>query len=536
MPTSCVSKETGRSYIGKYRLQAHIATGGMGIIYKARHEETGEPVALKILLPALAQKPTTLERFRREAGRYAKLRHEHIVRLHEYGEANGIHFLALDYVPGIDLHEYISRLGLLEEDEACWLITQAVRALAYLHDQQIIHRDIKPSNFLVSHKDGWPILKLTDLGLARDLGGDEFRLTRSGYMVGTIDYIAPEQARDSGSADPRSDIYSLGCTFYHMLAGRPPFSEGSLPERLLRHVDAAPPDVRQFHPGLSGELVCVLERMLAKKPEERYQTPLEILADLNRLARGQPPKLNHPQLRIENGESRNEEEEAKIEDRGSLSEEQGSPRSSLSEFRSSCQKVALGQFTRANQAVAGHNYDYAIHLLLSCCKLDAANLVYRQFLRRLERFLSQNHLRSTRLAWWTTLPAKILLESAWKAKNYLRVLEYGERVLVRNPWDIRVQMTMAEAAEALDLPNLALWLLEQAWQKEVHPLPLSRALAGMYEKRGHLPQAIALWKLVLRENPQDGEAQWQIQNLGARETLLRGQYEAIIAKRSVEVG
>jgi serine/threonine protein kinase len=504
----------------------------MGVIYKARHEETGDPVALKILLPALAQNPKSLERFRREAGRYAKLRHEHIVRLHEYGEANGIHFLALDYVPGIDLHEYISRRGVLEEDEACWLITQAVRALAYLHDQQIIHRDIKPSNFLVTHKDGWPVLKLTDLGLARDLGSDEFRLTRTGDMVGTIDYIAPEQARDSQSADPRSDIYSLGCTLYHMLAGRPPFSEGSPPERLLRHVDAAPPDVRQFHPGLSNEIVLVLERMLAKKPEDRYQMPLEILADLNRLARGQPPKLDHPPLRIENGKSRIEEEEAKIEESRIGEENRSSSGDSLSSF----QKVALGQFERANQAIAGHNYDYAIHLLLSCCKLDPGNLVYRQFLRRLERLLFQNHLRNIRLAWLTTLPARILLESAWKAKNYLRVLEYGERVLVRNPWDIRVQVTMAEAAEALDLPNLALWLLEQAWQKETHPLPLSRALAGMYEKRGHLPQAIALWKLMLRENPEDGEAQWQIQNLGARETLLRGQYEAIIAKRSVEVG
>src|SRR5262249_40243641 len=161
--------------------------------------------------------PTALERFRCEAVRYAKLRHEHIVGLHEFGEANGIHFLALDYVDGIDLHEYISRKGLLDEDEACLLMTQAVRALAYLHQQQIIHGDIKPSNILITQKDGWPVLKLTDLGLARDLNGDEFRLTRTGYMVGTIDYIAPEQARDSRSADPRSDIYSLGCTFYHML-------------------------------------------------------------------------------------------------------------------------------------------------------------------------------------------------------------------------------------------------------------------------------------------------------------------------------
>jgi serine/threonine protein kinase len=531
------SKENARGHIGRYRLLAHIATGGMGIIYKARDEETGEAVALKILLPALAQNPTTLERFRREAGRYAKLRHEHIVRLHEFGEANGIHFLALDYVDGIDLHEYISRKGSLDEDEACLLITQAVRALAYLHQQQIIHRDIKPSNILMTKKDGWPILKLTDLGLARDLSGDEFRLTGTGYMVGTIDYIAPEQARDSRSADPRSDIYSLGCTFYHMLAGRPPFSEGTLPERLLRHRDTAPPDVRRFHPGLSRDVVILLDRMLAKKPAERYQTPVEILADLNRLACGQAPKAEE-RPRIEDRRSRIEDRESKDEKgRNGLRHEEEKPLqfSSCNLQSSFSHPAALGQFERANQVIAVHNYDYAIHLLLSCCKLDPVNLVYRQFLRRLEKALFQNNLRSTRLAWWTTFPAKILLESAWKAKKYLKVIEYGERILVRNPWDIRVQMTMSEAAEALSLSNLATWLLEQAWQKETHTPALNRALAGLYEKRGHFPQAIALCKLMLRENPQDGEALCQLRNLGARETIMRGQYEAIVAKRSVEV-
>src|SRR5262249_4844177 len=149
---------------------------------KARDEESSQTVALKILVPALAQNPTTLERFRQEAVRYVKLRHEHIVRLHEFGEVNGIHFLALDYVDGIDLHEHINRKGSLDAGEACLLITQAVRALAYLHQQNIIHRDIKPSNILITKKDGWPIIKLTDLGLAREMGGDDIRLTGSGYM------------------------------------------------------------------------------------------------------------------------------------------------------------------------------------------------------------------------------------------------------------------------------------------------------------------------------------------------------------------
>jgi serine/threonine protein kinase len=522
MPTYPLPKANLRSYIGKYRLQAHIATGGMGIVYKATDEETHQNVALKILLPGLAQNPTTLERFRQEAVRFAKLRHENIVRLYEFGQANGIHFLALEYVDGIDLHEHISLKGQLETGEACLMLGQAIRALAYLHQQQIVHRDIKPSNFLVTRKPGWPVVKLTDLGLAREMGGDEIRLTRAGYMVGTIDYMAPEQARDSSAADRRSDIYSLGCTFYHMLAGRPPFSEGSLPERLLQRLDNPPPDVRQFNSQVPSDLVKMLDRMLAKNRDDRYQTTEEMLADFNQLT------LRPASVAQEISEE---------SDEPSLSDEELSPldRSDLSGITDRHLRAALGQFERANQVIAVHNYDYAIHLLLSCCKLDPANLVYRQFLRRLEKALFQKKLRSTRRAWWITLPVRIMLESAWKAKNYLRVIEFGERILVRNPWDRRTQLIMSEAADGLGLTNLAMWILEQAWQKETQTPTLNRALAHLYEKRGHLPQAMAIWKLMLREDPDDGEAQWQLKNLGARETLLRGQYEEIVAKGPVQV-
>ncbi len=524
MPTDSLRKENLRSYIGRYRLQSHIATGGMGIVYKARDEESHQNVALKILLPGLAQNPTTLERFRQEAVRFAKLRHENIVRLYEFGQANGIHFLALEYVDGIDLHEYISRKGQLDPEEASLVLTQAIRALAYLHQQQIIHRDVKPSNFLVTRKQNWPVIKLTDLGLAREMGDDEIRLTRAGFMVGTIDYMAPEQARDSRTADRRSDIYSLGCTLYHMVAGRPPFSEGSLPERLLQRLDQAPPDVRQFNPQLSADLAKILDHMLARNPEDRYQATEEILADLNRLTIG--PVSSRASIR---------DPEDLVS--GAETARQSIPldRHDLPSINSRHQRAALGQFERANQVIAVHNYDYAIHLLLSACKLDPANLVYRQFLRRLEKALFQNGRRSTRLAWWKTLPAKVLLESAWKAKNFVRVIEYGERILVRNPWDRRTQMIMSEAADALGLTNLAMWILEQAWQKETHTPALNRALARLYEKRGHLPQAIALWKLMLHEDPEDGEAQWQLNNLGAKETLVRGQYERMVANRPVEV-
>jgi eukaryotic-like serine/threonine-protein kinase len=266
--------------IGKYQVISHIATGGMGAVYKARDVELRRDVALKILSPEMAAKPGLLERFRREARHAARLRHENIVAIYEYGETGDTHFLALEYVDGVDLREYIERKGKLDPEEARIITLQATRALVHAHAQGIIHRDIKPSNFLVARPEGGILVKLTDLGLAREAGDEDFRVTRAGTTVGTIDYIAPEQARDSALADIRSDLYSLGCTLYHMLAGQAPFAEGGLTERLYKHIEAEPPDVLQFNPGVPPGLSYILYKLLAKKPEERYQTPAELLHDL----------------------------------------------------------------------------------------------------------------------------------------------------------------------------------------------------------------------------------------------------------------
>jgi serine/threonine-protein kinase len=266
--------------IGKYQVVKHIATGGMGAVYRAKDVELGREVALKVLPPEAARKKTLLERFRREALHGAKLRHENIVALFDCGESNGFYFLALEYIDGVDLFRYITRRGQLDVKEAQDLIVQATKALAHLHQHGIVHRDIKPSNFLVAQKDGRPLLKLIDLGLSREVNDEEFRVTRAGTTLGTVDYMAPEQARDSGTADIRSDIYSLGCTWYHMLAGKAPFPEGSLTERLYKHVEVAPPDIRQFNSKVPDTAVETLSRMLAKKPEDRYQAPLDLLKDL----------------------------------------------------------------------------------------------------------------------------------------------------------------------------------------------------------------------------------------------------------------
>jgi serine/threonine-protein kinase len=290
MSSDPASKPTKRiARLGKYEVLAHVATGGMGAVYKALDTEAGREVALKVLIPEMAARPAMLKRFKREARAAAKLRHENIVRLYEFEELAGTWFIVMEFVDGIDLAEYAARKGQLDPDEATSLMMQACRALRHAHRRGLVHRDIKPSNFLVTRKDGRLILKLTDLGLARDPSSDEPRVTRAGTTVGTVDYMAPEQARDSGKADIRSDLYSLGCTWFHLLAGQPPFGDGGLTERLYKHAEAEPPDLRTFNPRVSEAAAAVIRRLLAKKPEDRYQTPSELLRELKALkARARP--------------------------------------------------------------------------------------------------------------------------------------------------------------------------------------------------------------------------------------------------------
>jgi serine/threonine-protein kinase len=274
---------TTNTIVGRYQVGERIGAGGMGAVYKARHLDLGREVALKVLPTELVSRPEMLERFRQEAKHAAKLRHEHIVTLFEIGQGNGVHFLAMEYVPGFNLHEYIDSKGRIDPEEARNLIIQATQALKLAHKEGIVHRDIKPSNFLLTLKEGKQFVKLADFGLARTVNEEDYKLTRPGTTVGSVDYISPEQARDSRAADIRSDIYSLGCTLYHMLAGRPPFNEGDMTARLLKHVEAKPTDVRELNPKVSPGLALVLDRMLAKKPADRQQTPQELLKDLERV-------------------------------------------------------------------------------------------------------------------------------------------------------------------------------------------------------------------------------------------------------------
>jgi tetratricopeptide (TPR) repeat protein len=188
-------------------------------------------------------------------------------------------------------------------------------------------------------------------------------------------------------------------------------------------------------------------------------------------------------------------------------------------------RIATAQFDRANQVVATGNYDYGIRLLMSCCKLDPANLIYRQRLRHTEKAKFGNNLRGSWHARWTTWGRKARVKASLGARDYVRVLEYGERVLMRNPWDVGVQMDMAAAADNLGLLDVAVWCLEQARQKTARDSSLNRALARLYEKRGNFLQAMALWQIIQADNPADLEAQHKLKDLAAHDTIARGRYD-----------
>jgi serine/threonine protein kinase len=507
--------------IGKYDVVAHLATGGMCVVYRAVDTLLGREVALKVLPPELAAKPNLLERFHREARHSARLRHENIISIYEFGEANGTYYLALEFIHGIDLHEYVNERGPLDTDEAVLFLTHAARALDHLHKFQMVHRDIKPSNLMVSHVNAQPLIKLTDLGLARIAADDEYRVTRHGSTVGTIDYMAPEQARDSGSADIRSDIYSLGCTAYHMLTGRPPFPDGGLTERLYKHLAVDPPDIRKLNPRVMPELARILGRMLAKRAADRYQTPAELLRDLAALdGPGEPMPEPADQQRGHELTAETVHGWQRPDTNRDLNLDAVSPLLPGPEHR----QAASGQFQRAREVVV-KNLDYGIHLLLSCCVLDPANLGYRRALRRAARAQYKRRTWSRRLKFLTAAAARVKLLSARAAGDHLKVLEEGELILLRHPDDTATHLDMSRSAEALGLTELAIWLLEKGRSRKKPDLALCRSLARLYEKCGKFRDAIGIWEIVHKADPTDLEASRKARDLAATDTIARGQYD-----------
>ena len=270
-------------HLGHFELIEYVGGGGMGRVFRAIDTRLARTVALKILSPDLAADPETVQRFQNEAQSAARLDHENIARVHYVGEDRGIHFIAFEFVEGENIRKLVERKGPLLLEEAISYTIQVVDALTHADARHIVHRDIKPSNLLITPSGH---VKLIDMGLARlqhvePVGTD---LTASGVTLGTFDYISPEQARDPRNADIRSDIYSLGCTFYFMLNGRPPFPEGTVLQKLLQHHSDPPPDVRQFREDLPEEANRIMQKMMAKDPRNRYLDPGELIADLTNLA------------------------------------------------------------------------------------------------------------------------------------------------------------------------------------------------------------------------------------------------------------
>lgn len=267
--------------IGPYKIISKLGAGGMGTVYRATHTLLGRDVALKVLSPNAARDDSAFRRFKNEARANAIPHHENIVLFYEYGEDKGLHYLALELVEGMDLLALMDKKGRFSLPFSVHLIRQVVKALDHAHKHGLVHRDIKPSNLLIT-KDR--VVKLTDMGLARRLDAAETdRVTRDGTTVGTVDYMAPEQAKDSSSADIRSDIYSLGCTWYQMLAGEVPYPVGTALERLYKHAAEPIPSIRRKNDKVTEEAAFIIEKMMEKKPADRFQTPAELLEEIDRL-------------------------------------------------------------------------------------------------------------------------------------------------------------------------------------------------------------------------------------------------------------
>ena len=270
--------------LGDYALVRRVGSGGMGHVYLATQRGVNRAVALKVLRDHLASDPVARERFRAEAEAAARLAHPNIVQVYSAGEAEGFRFIALEFVDGRTLGDRLAADGPAPADEALVLLRQVAAALACAHAAGVVHRDIKPENVLLAPSG---VVKVADFGLSRlsAEGEKPLDLTQTGMTLGTPLYMSPEQVQGK-RVDPRSDLYSLGVTAYHLLSGAPPFAGANAFEVASRHVGAPVPDLRAARPGVPAPLAAAVARLMAKRPEDRYQSADELLADLDRVAAG----------------------------------------------------------------------------------------------------------------------------------------------------------------------------------------------------------------------------------------------------------
>jgi eukaryotic-like serine/threonine-protein kinase len=268
--------------LGDYLILRKIGKGGMGEVVKAVHRRLDRFAAIKVLRSETLGSVAAVQRFRQEVKAAARLSHANIVTTYDAGEQHGFQYLVMEYVDGCDLAAWLKKHGPMSVAVALACILQAARGLKYAHSRNVLHRDIKPSNLLL---DSEGTVKILDMGLARITGTGEGssggtlaeRLTRTGQTLGTVDYISPEQAEDTRRADHRSDIYSLGCTLYSLLTGRPIYAGETATLRLIAHREGRPPSLRETVAGVPESLERVFRKMVAKDPADRYQSMAEVV-------------------------------------------------------------------------------------------------------------------------------------------------------------------------------------------------------------------------------------------------------------------
>jgi serine/threonine protein kinase len=269
-------------FLNEYKLLERVGKGRMAGVYRAVHR-LGQTFAVKVLPPSKAKEPKTFARFQREASLAAKLAHPNIVRTFQIGQADDLNYIVMEYLDGETFDEVLSRRGRLPIPEAVRIMHQALSGLGHIHEHDMVHRDLKPGNLMLVGGSGdnsqGATVKILDIGLGRVLFDEDEatpaqpELTTHGDVIGTPDYIAPEQARDSHAADVRSDIYSMGCVLYHALAGQVPFPGNNPVRKMVQHATEAPKPLRSLNPEVPEGLQQAVDKMMAKDPTKRYATP-----------------------------------------------------------------------------------------------------------------------------------------------------------------------------------------------------------------------------------------------------------------------
>ena len=264
----------GKTLGTRYEIVEYLGEGGMAVVYKGRDTLLQRPVTVKVLRSEFSADQEFVSRFHREAQSVASLSHRNIVNVFDVGREGDVHYLVMEYIDGENLKTRIKREGLFAPAQAAAIVRQVAEALAHAHQQQIIHRDVKPHNILIT-TDGQA--KLADFGIAREASGTTLAQTQT--LVGSVHYISPEQARGD-TADARSDIYALGVVLYELLTGRVPFSGSNPVTVALKHIQDAPPSIRELNPGLSRELERIVQKAMAKKKADRYRSARDLSIDL----------------------------------------------------------------------------------------------------------------------------------------------------------------------------------------------------------------------------------------------------------------